>query len=121
MTSGTTAIATPTVAEPASSWRTKNRGKRFNGTLITGAALLLIITLIAIVGPFLMPYTPEGFGVPSQPPSPEHLFGTDNFGRDVATRVVYAAHLNLLIGIVPTAITFVVGDHRWVNRRLLWR
>ena len=109
MTSGTTAIATPTVAEPASSWRTKNQGKRFNGTLMTGAVLLLIITLIAIIGPFLMPYTPEGFGMPLQPPSPQHPFGTDNFGRDVATRVVYAAHLNLLIGIVPTAFTFVVG------------
>jgi peptide/nickel transport system permease protein len=47
--------------------------------------------------------------MPLQPPSPGHPFGTDNFGRDVATRVVYAAHLNLLIGIVPTAITFVVG------------
>jgi peptide/nickel transport system permease protein len=56
-----------------------------------------------------MPYSPDAFGMPLQPPSPGHPFGTDNFGRDVATRVVYAAHLNLLIGIVPTAITFVVG------------
>ncbi|HET7095469.1 MAG TPA: ABC transporter permease, partial [Thermomicrobiales bacterium] len=36
-------------------------------------------------------------------------FGTDNFGRDVLTRVVYAAHLDLLIGIVPTSITLVTG------------
>src|SRR5215212_6671230 len=109
MTSGTTAVVTPMAAEPALSRRARNKGKRINGTLITGAALLLIIVLIAIVGPFVMPYTPEAFGMPLQPPSPEHPFGTDNFGRDVATRVVYAAHLNLLIGIVPTAITFVVG------------
>ena len=68
-----------------------------------------------------MPYAPEAFGMPLQPPSQEHPFGTDNFGRDVATRVVYAAHLNLLIGIVPTAITFVVGIDRRVNRRLLRR
>jgi peptide/nickel transport system permease protein len=70
---------------------------------------LLAIILVAIIGPFVVPYTPEAFGMPLQPPSSEHPFGTDNFGRDVATRVVYAAHLNLLIGIVPTAITFVVG------------
>jgi peptide/nickel transport system permease protein len=89
--------------------RPKDKRKRANGTLITGAVLLLIVVLIAIIGPFVIPYAPEAFGMPLQPPSREHPFGTDNFGRDVATRVVYAAHLNLLIGIVPTAITFVVG------------
>src|SRR5687768_3631016 len=109
MTSGTTAVVNPTAAESVPSRRTKNLGKRVNGTLITGAALLLSIILIAIIGPFIVPYTPEAFGMPLQPPSREHPFGTDNFGRDVATRVIYAAHLNLLIGIVPTAITFAVG------------
>jgi peptide/nickel transport system permease protein len=89
--------------------REREKGKGFNGTLIAGGLLLLAIVLVAIIGPFVMPYTPEAFGSPLQPPSREHPFGTDNFGRDVATRVVYAAHLNLLIGIVPTAITFVVG------------
>jgi peptide/nickel transport system permease protein len=109
MTSGTPAIATPTAVALAPSRRPKDKRKRVNGTLITGVVLLLIIVLIAIVGPFVVPYTPEAFGLPLQPPSREHPFGTDNFGRDVATRVVYAAHLNLLIGIVPTAMTFVVG------------
>jgi peptide/nickel transport system permease protein len=87
----------------------RQRRLRVNGTIIAGAVLLLGIVLIAAVGPFLMPYAPDAFGPPLQPPSREHPFGTDNFGRDVATRVVYAAHLNLLIGIVPTTITFVVG------------
>lgn len=89
--------------------RQRGRGKGINGTLVAGGLLLLTIILVAIVGPFVVPYTPEAFGMPLQPPSREHPFGTDNFGRDVATRVVYAAHLNLLIGIVPTAVTFVVG------------
>jgi peptide/nickel transport system permease protein len=109
MTSGTTAAVTPETTESVPPRGARNKGKRVNGTLVTGATLLLVITLVAIVGPFVMPYSPEEFGMPLQPPSPEHPFGTDNFGRDVATRVVYAAHLNLLIGIVPTAITFVVG------------
>ena len=109
MTRGTTAVVTPTTAESIPARRSKKMGTRVNGTLITGVALLLIIVLIALVGPFVVPYTPEAFGMPLQPPSREHPFGTDNFGRDVATRVVYAAHLNLLIGIVPTTITFVVG------------
>jgi peptide/nickel transport system permease protein len=109
MTSGTTVAVAPPAARPALARRPRNRGKRVNGTLVTGAVLLLSIILIAIIGPFVVPYTPEEFGMPLQPPSREHPFGTDNFGRDVATRVVYAAHLNLLIGIVPTTITFIVG------------
>src|SRR5688572_30519281 len=107
MTSGTVvSTATTPVALTA---RRRAKGKGVNGTLIVGAALLLAIVLIAVIGPFLMPYTPEAFGMPLQPPSRKHPFGTDNFGRDVATRVVYGAHLNLLIGIVPTGITFIVG------------
>jgi peptide/nickel transport system permease protein len=82
---------------------------RPNGTLIAGAVLLAVIVMIAAIGPWLTPYSPEAFGIPLQPPDREHWFGTDNFGRDILTRVVYAAHLNLLIGIVPTTITFVVG------------
>jgi peptide/nickel transport system permease protein len=110
MTSGTAAVTTP-MAEGAlvPKRRDRGKGKGFNGTLVAGGLLLLAIVLIALIGPFVMPYSPEAFGMPLQPPSREHPFGTDNFGRDVATRVVYAAHLNLLIGIVPTAITFVVG------------
>jgi peptide/nickel transport system permease protein len=110
MTSGATAVATPAAGEDRVP-TPRDRGKRkgINGTLIAGALLLLAIVLVAIIGPFVVPYTPEAFGMPLQPPSQEHPFGTDNFGRDVATRVVYAAHLNLVIGIVPTAITFIVG------------
>ena len=84
-------------------------GRRLNATLITGCVLLLVIVTIALFGPLLSPYQPAAFGPPLQPPSRAHLFGTDNFGRDVATRVAYAAHLNLLIGLIPTAITFVTG------------
>lgn len=56
-----------------------------------------------------MPYGPDEFGPALQPPSWSHPLGTDNFGRDIASRVIHAAHLNLFIGVVPTAITFVTG------------
>jgi peptide/nickel transport system permease protein len=106
-----TSEAAITSAAPAASFAPARKTTRLgvNGTLVVGAVLLLVIVLIAAIGPFLMPYSPEEFGMPLQPPSREHPFGTDNFGRDVATRVVYGAHLNLLIGIVPTTATFIVG------------
>src|SRR5687768_10787279 len=87
---------------PAAAGRRRVR-RRVNGTLVAAGLLLVLIVGVAALGPFLVPYDPEAFGPALQPPSWAHPFGTDNFGRDVATRVVYAAHLNLLIGLVPTA------------------
>lgn len=83
--------------------------RRPNGTLVAGSVVLLLILGVATIGPFLMPYHPDAFGLPLQGPTWAHPFGTDNFGRDISTRVVYGARLNLLIGLVPTAITFVTG------------
>src|SRR5690242_1360641 len=96
--SATIAVSKPEVASPV----TQHKHRRVNRTLLAGLLLLTLIVLIAIIGPQLMPFAPDAFGPPLQAPSLGHVFGTDNFGRDVATRVVYAAHLNLLIGIVPT-------------------
>jgi peptide/nickel transport system permease protein len=96
-------------AGPAiASTRTRRR-RPLNGTLLIGLGLLGAIVLTAIAGPWLIPYQPDDFGDPLQGPTWSHPFGTDNFGRDVATRVVAAAHLNLVIGLVPTAITLVTG------------
>ena len=89
--------------------RSGRRRWRPNSTFLAGAVALLLILGVATVGPFMMPYQPDAFGMPLQGPSWAHPFGTDNFGRDISTRVVYAAHLNLLIGLVPTGITFVTG------------
>ncbi len=100
----------PSAAALGSETLSRKRVRRpINRTFLVGMVLLLIIVGVAVLGPRLVPYEPDAFGLALQPPSWDHPFGTDNFGRDVATRVVYAAHLNLLIGLVPTAITFVVG------------
>src|SRR5262245_57384640 len=109
MTSHTSTLAGPLRATASLEARRRDASNRLNGTLLTGVILLIVIVLVAAVGPRLAPYAPDQFGLPLQPPNREHWFGTDNFGRDVLTRVVYGAHLNLLIGIVPTAVTFVVG------------
>jgi peptide/nickel transport system permease protein len=88
----------------------RRRARRpLNATLLIGLGLLGIIVLIALLGPRLISYHPDDFGDPLLGPTRAHPFGTDNFGRDIATRVVYAARLNLAIGLVPTAITLVVG------------
>lgn len=100
-------VAAPLAGELGA--RAARRRGRLNGTLLAGLVLLAAIVAIAVLGPVLLPTKPDAFGLPLQPPSLAHPFGTDNFGRDVLTRVVYAAHLDLLIGIVPTSITLVTG------------
>ena len=67
----------PTIATemPAPRFAAVPRRRRLgvNGTIIAGAVLLACIVLIAAVGPFLMPYAPDAFGPPLQPPSLEYL------------------------------------------------
>lgn len=109
MTSRTTTLSVARAGAAVAPTQGGRARQRVNGTLLAGVILLAAIVLLAAAGPFITPFAPDAFGIPLQPPSREHWFGTDNFGRDVLTRVVFAAHLNLLIGIVPTAVTFVVG------------
>ncbi|MEM8795912.1 MAG: ABC transporter permease [Pseudomonadota bacterium] len=74
-------------------------------------ALFAIIILTAIFGPGLVPYDPleSNAARALQPPSFDHWFGTDNLGRDVFSRVVYATRLDLMISVAAVALSFVVG------------
>ncbi|EIE99202.1 dipeptide/oligopeptide/nickel ABC transporter permease/ATP-binding protein [Saccharomonospora glauca] len=74
-------------------------------------ALLLLtgITALAVFGPLLAP-DPLATGVPAQPPSAEHWFGTDRAGRDVFARVVAGARYSLVIGLGATVVAVVVGS-----------
>jgi peptide/nickel transport system permease protein len=84
---------------------------RAPSTLVLGGALLLLIGLAAVVGIWLTPYDPAAFAVRErlQPPSAFHPFGTDEFGRDVLSRVLAGAHLSLATGFGAMAISLLVG------------
>ena len=84
-----------------------------NPTLLAGLALLAVVLLVALCAPLLTPYDPimqkldEGF----QPPlSPNHILGTDNFGRDVWSRIVWSTRLDLQIGLISVLFPFVFGS-----------
>lgn len=76
-----------------------------------GAALLLLLVLAAIFAPFITSYEVAAIAPMDayQPPSREHLMGTDKFGRDVFTRVVYGARISLTIGLIAIAIGGSIG------------
>src|SRR5712692_12114958 len=84
-----------------------------NPTLLTGLLLLALVVLVAIGAPLLTPYDPieQHLDEAFQPPfSPTHVLGTDNFGRDIWSRIVYSTRLDLQIGLVSVLFPFVFGS-----------
>lgn len=84
---------------------------RENKLASASAIVILLFILAAIFAPLLTPYTFDGMDLLHRlaPPSKEHLLGTDEAGRDVLTRLLYGARISLLVGIVPTIISMLVG------------
>lgn len=85
-------------------------GKR-NYSFAVGICGFSIIVLAAIFAPLLTPYDPLllDFTSALQPPTWSHPFGTDNLGRDVFARVLYAARVDLQIGAIGVAFPLVIG------------
>ncbi len=76
-----------------------------------GAAILLIVVAAAAAAAWLAPYDPLALDVPQrlQPPGRAHLFGTDDFGRDIFSRVLFGARLSLLVGMFVTILAVSAG------------
>jgi len=81
-------------------------------SLILGVSLLALVTLMAILGPAVSPYSPIAPDAQArlQPPAPEHWMGTDKFGRDILSRVLTAARLDVGISFSVTLSAFSVGS-----------
>jgi len=88
-------------------WRrfARNRGAVF------GLAVLIGVVLLSVLAPAVSPYDPlaQGVGPTLQAPSLAHWAGTDSFGRDVLSRIIYGARIALIVGVVSVALAMVVG------------
>jgi peptide/nickel transport system permease protein len=83
-----------------------------NPTLLAGLVLLALVVLAAIAAPLLTPYDPiaQNLGEAFKPPlSASHPLGTDNFGRDIWSRIVFGTRLDLQIGLFSVLFPFVFG------------
>lgn len=76
-----------------------------------GAVLLIVVVAMAVFAPLVAPYDPLAIKVSDQfkPPSADHWMGTDNFGRDVYSRIVYGARVSLYVGLLAVGTSLVVG------------
>mgnify|MGYP006287783341 CR=1 FL=1 len=76
-----------------------------------GAFLVLVVILLAIFAPFISPYTPEEMDLMNRREGPQksHLFGTDKFGRDIFSRIIYGSRVSLTVGIISVGIGVFFG------------
>lgn len=82
-------------------------------TLLIGLVLLGLVVFVAITAPLLTPYDPleQRFTEAFSPPfSVGHILGTDNFGRDIWSRIAYSARLDLQIGLLSVLFPFLFGS-----------
>ncbi|GGD88105.1 ABC transporter permease [Paenibacillus nasutitermitis] len=92
-------------------WQDAWRRLKKNKLAMAGLVVLVIITLLAILAPFFSGYdyeTQNAEGVNLRP-SGDHFFGTDDFGRDLWTRIWWGARISLTIGIVAALLDLVIG------------
>jgi peptide/nickel transport system permease protein len=99
--SSAVAIAAP------SAWKRATR----SGGLAVGLVLAVTMVVIAIAAPWIAPFDPNDQNVllKLEPPSAAHLFGTDDFGRDVLSRVIFGARISLFVGAFATLAGVVIG------------
>jgi glutathione transport system permease protein len=78
---------------------------------VVGAVIMIVMLLIVLFGPLIAPYSPS---VPDYahilaPPSLKHLMGTDEFGRDVLSRILWGARLSLAVGFIGAFASAILG------------
>jgi peptide/nickel transport system permease protein len=78
---------------------------------VAGLVMLGVLVFLAVFAPLVTPIKPEEIDLlaRNQPPSWAHLFGTDQTGRDVFSRTIYAGRVSLLVGVASVAISLIIG------------
>lgn len=78
---------------------------------LIGIIIVLGLAIVALFAPIIAPYDPTQLAVGPQtsPPSFAHPFGTDNFGRDVFSRIIMGSRIALYVGTVSTALSIIAG------------
>ncbi len=78
---------------------------------LVGGGVLILLVFVALLAPLLAPQDPLAQDLYGrlQAPSLEHPFGTDDFGRDILSRIIYGARISLRIGLVAITAALAVG------------
>jgi peptide/nickel transport system permease protein len=88
------------------------RAVRKNKMALLGSVTLIFFLIVVIFGPILLPFSSSDFGTVEdimQPPNAQHILGTDDMGRDVLANLISGGRISLLIGILATLISMIIG------------
>jgi oligopeptide transport system permease protein len=100
-------IASATKSFASDAWRRFKQNK----LAVISLAFLILIILLAVFGPIISPYPydKQDFNNRNALPSLKHILGTDNFGRDIFSRLMYGARISLTVGFVSAFINLIIG------------
>ena len=99
-------------AEKGSSlWQDAWLRLRKNKLALFGGGVLLFMVVVALLTPWLAPYSYESqnLDLGATPPSAAHWLGTDIFGRDLLTQIMYGGRISLAVGFIATAVALLIG------------
>lgn len=87
------------------------RRLRSNYGLLIGATIFVLLVILALIGPLLTTYGPYEMKVVDRltPPGAEHWLGTDEFGRDLLTRLLYGARVSISVGLAVALLSSALG------------
>lgn len=97
--------------EIESLWRSAMRRLVRNRVAMISGIFLILLILVAIIGPFVLPYqyAQQNYDAVTQGPSRAHPMGTDQLGRDILTRLVFGARISLTVGFVVQLVILLIG------------
>lgn len=95
-----------------SPWKEGWKSFKKNKVALVGLGIVLFFVILAIFAPLIAPYSFEGQKLSDKhlAPSADHWFGTDEFGRDILSRIIYGSRLSLWVGFLSVAGSVVVGS-----------
>jgi peptide/nickel transport system permease protein len=87
------------------------RRLRGNPLALAGAAVILVMAVTATLAPWIAPHDPTEYDIANilAPPSPRHMLGTDDLGRDILSRMIHGTRYSLLVGFVSAGLAILVG------------
>lgn len=102
---------TSQVESGSSLWHDARIRLQKNKLAMISAVFLLFIIVVAILTPWIAPYSYEAqdLYLGATPPSAEHWFGTDTLGRDLMTRLMYGSRVSLMVGVIATTVALLIG------------
>lgn len=82
-----------------------------NKTAIFGLVFVILLIFIAVFAKYIAPHNPDiqNLDARLKPPTAVHLLGTDDFGRDILSRIIYGARVSLLVGVISEGIALFIG------------